>query len=323
VRRSRPRFWKATDPAAHETLHEALRTVALLLAPLCPLVSDELWSNLGGTGESVHLADWPEADAGAIDAGLERGMADARQLVTLGRAARTDAKLRVRQPLSRALVLVPGGRTLAPALVAEIADELNVKRVEPITDLTSLMDHTVVPNFRSLGPRLGPLMPKVKEALAGVDGGVVLRALETDGWYRFEVDGHEVELGPYDVEVRAVAHDELVLAEGAGYAIALDITVDDTLRREGLAREVVRALNDHRKALDLALSDRIEVVVFAEGTLAEAITEHRKWIAGEVLAVGLRVAPRAEAGDDAARFEIDGSPLAARVRSRADHGARG
>jgi isoleucyl-tRNA synthetase len=233
--------------------------------------------------------------------------------VTLGRAARTDAKLRVRQPLPRALVLVPGGRDLPPGLVAEVADELNVKRVEPITDLTSLMDHTVVPNFRALGPRLGPLMPKVKEALAGVDGSVVSRALESEGRYRIEVDGEEIELGPDDVEVRAIAHDELVLAEEGGYAVALDIAVDDELRREGLAREIVRALNDHRKARDLALSDRIDVVAFADGALADAITGHRDWIAGEVLAVSLTLSPLGDARDDAARLDIDGAPLAARV----------
>ena len=313
VRRSRPRFWKSADPAAHQTLHECLRTVALLLAPLCPFVSDELWGNLGGTGESVHLADWPQADTGAIDATLEVGMTDARQLVTLGRAARADAKIRVRQPLPRALVLLPAGRVLAPELVAEVADELNVKQIEPITDLASLMDHTVVPNFRLLGPRLGALMPKVKEALAGTDGGAVSHALETEGRFRFAVDGQDVELLPDDVEVRAVAHDELVLAEEGGYAVALDITVDDELRREGLARELVRALNDHRKALDLALSDRIRVEVFADSPIADALAEHRDWIGDEVLAVELGGSPFRTAGDDAVTFDIDGTPVAARV----------
>ncbi len=314
VRRSRPRFWKSADPAAHATLHECLRSVALILAPLCPFVSDELWGNLGGTGESVHLADWPVVDERALDHELEVGMADVRQLVTLGRAARTDARIRVRQPLPRALVLLPSGRTLDPELVAEVADELNVKVVEPIVDLTALMDHTVVPNFRALGPRLGPLMPKVKEALAGVDGGVVSRALERDGRYELEVDGHRVELGPDDLEVRAVAHDELVLAEEAGYAIALDITVDDDLRREGLARELVRAVNDHRKAIDLALSDRVEIVLYADSPVSDGAREHRDWIAGEVLAVDFEVETLAAAGDDSVRIDIDGMPIALHLR---------
>jgi isoleucyl-tRNA synthetase len=313
VRRSRPRFWKSADPAAHQTLHECLATVALLLGPLCPFVSDELWDNVGGTGESVHLADWPAADPSVVDTALEVGMADTRQLVTLGRAARTDAKIRVRQPLPRALVLVPGGRELDAELVAEVADELNVKHVETITDLASLMDHTVVPSFRRLGPRLGPLMPKVKEALAGVDGGVVSRALEADRRYAFEVDGQTVELLPDDVEVRAVAHDELVLAEENGYAVALDITVGADLRLEGLARELVRTLNDHRKALDLALSDRIRVQLHADSPISDALAAHGDWVAGEILAQQLDVASLADAGSDAVRFEVDGAPFAARV----------
>ncbi|HEY8216479.1 MAG TPA: isoleucine--tRNA ligase, partial [Acidimicrobiia bacterium] len=160
VRRSRSRFWRSADDDAHATLYECLRTVALLLAPLCPFVTDELWTNLGATGESVHLADWPHADAAAVDAGLERDVESARKVVTLGRAARTEAKIRVRQPLPRALVLLPGGAALPDDLLAEVADELNVKHVEQIVDLSGLLDHRVTPNFRRLGPRLGSLMPK-------------------------------------------------------------------------------------------------------------------------------------------------------------------
>ncbi len=235
VRRSRPRFWKSSDPAAHATLHEALATVSLLLAPLCPFVADELWGNLGGTGESVHLADWPDADDGAVDPELDTAVATVRQVVTLGRAARTDARLRVRQPLRRALVLLPDATALPDALVAEVADELNVKEVEAIRDLTGLLDYDVVPNFRALGPRVGPLMPRVKAALADADGRTVSDALEAEGVYRLELDGDMIEIGPDDIEVRAVAHEELVLAEEGGYAVALDITLDDDLRREGLA----------------------------------------------------------------------------------------
>jgi isoleucyl-tRNA synthetase len=314
VRRSRPRFWKSADPAAHATLHECLRTVALLLAPLCPFVSDEMYTNLDRhgdvDGESVHLGDWPEADLAAIDAELEAAVATARQVVTLGRAARTEAKLRVRQPLPRALVLLPGGAELTPELVDEVADELNVKQVEPILDLGGLLDHTVVPNFRALGPRVGPLMPEVKARLAATDGATVSDALERDGVYRLEVDGQTVELGPDDVEVRAVAHQELVLAEGGGYAVALDTVVDHTLRLEGVAREVVRAINDLRKALDLALSDRIGVALHADGVVYEAARTHGDWIADEVLADRWGVEPRADAPSNAHALELDGEPIA-------------
>jgi isoleucyl-tRNA synthetase len=310
VRRSRSRFWKSSDPDAHATLFEALRTVALLLAPLCPFVADELWSNLGGTGASVHLADWPEVDDDAIDAELEAAVATVRQIVTLGRAARTDAKIRVRQPLRRALVLLPDGGVLPDDLAAEVAEELNVKHVEAIRDLTGLLDYDVVPNFRALGPRVGPLMPKVKAALAAVDGRTVSEALERDGAYRLEIDGETIDIAPDDIEVRAVAHEELVLAEEAGSAVALDITLDDELRLEGLARELVRALNDLRKELDLSLSDRIQVALYADDTAAEAARVHGDWIAGEVLAVTWTVAPGADAPAGTTTLDLDGQPVA-------------
>ncbi|MCJ7670993.1 MAG: isoleucine--tRNA ligase [Acidimicrobiia bacterium] len=309
VRRSRARFWKASDPLAHATLHESLATVALLLAPLCPFVADELWGNLGGTGESVHLADWPVLDPSAIDPALEAAVGAVRQIVTLGRAARADAKMKVRQPLPRALVLVPDGMALSDELLAEIADELNVKAVETIGDLTGLLDYAVVPNFRRLGPRVGPLMPKVKAALAAVDGDAVSASIERNGVFTLEVDGETIEIGPDDVEIRAVAHAELVLAEEGGYAVALDISLDDDLRREGLARELVRTLNEYRKVIDLSLSDRIQVTLHADGPIAQAAQAYGPWIAGEVLAVEWTVASLAEASDDAVGLEVDGVPI--------------
>jgi isoleucyl-tRNA synthetase len=313
VRRSRSRFWKSSDPHAHATLHESLATVALLLAPLCPFVADELWGNLGGTGESVHLADWPEVDPTAIDSTLDAAVSAVRQIVTLGRAARADAKIKVRQPLPRALVLLPDGVALSDELAAEIAEELNVKRVETIGDLTGLLDYAVVPNFRRLGPRVGPLMPQVKAALASVSGGDVSESIERDGVFELAVGGETIEIGPEDVEIRAIAHEELVLAEEGGYAVALDIRLDDGLRLEGLARELVRTLNDHRKAIDLALSDRIRVTVFAEDAVADAARIHGDWIAGEVLAVAWTIAPLADAPDDAAALDVDGARITVRV----------
>jgi isoleucyl-tRNA synthetase len=295
------------------TLYECLRAITLLLAPLCPFVSDELWTNLGGTGESVHLADWPEVDATAIDPALEHDVDAARKIVTLGRAARTEARIRVRQPLPRALVLLPGAAELPAALLDEVADELNVKRVEQIVDLTGLLDHRVVPNFRRLGPRLGPLMPKVKEVLETLDGAAVSEAIERDGELRVEIDGTTVKLSVDDLEVRAVAHEELALVEEAGYAVALDTTVDEALRLEGVARELVRAVNDLRKALDLQLSDRIRVTVEADGRVAEAARRHEEWIAREVLATSWDVRSGARADDGSHALEIDGEAVAVAI----------
>jgi isoleucyl-tRNA synthetase len=305
VRRSRPRFWKEADAAAHATLHEVLRTVAQLLAPFTPFVADALHQAVGQTDGSVHLTDWPEPDTGAIDAGLEQEMALARDVVSLGLSARRESKLKVRQPLPRALVLLPAGATLGPEVAAEVADALNVKRLEPVATLEGLLDYSVVPNFRRLGPKVGKLVPRVKELLAAADGAAVRRALEADGRYALDVDGTVVELDAEDVEVRASSHEELALAQEGATAVALDTTVDHPLRLEGLARELVRALNDQRKAAGLEIADRIRVQLRAVGELTEAVEAHRDWIAGEVLAVDLALTDAALPDE----LEVEGAPV--------------
>jgi isoleucyl-tRNA synthetase len=280
VRRSRPRFWKASDPAAHATLHHALVTTAQLLAPFAPFLSDEIYVTL--TGESsVHLSDWPEP-VGAHDPALAAHMEAGRRLVALGRAARTDAKVRVRQPLARAMVLHPGA-TLGPEVATEVAGELNVKALDDVDTLSGLMSWTVVPNFRALGPRLGPRVNEVKAALAAADGSELAQRLETDGF----VDVAGERLGPDDVEVRAVRHEAFALAEEGGWAVALDLELDDDLRREGLARELVRALNDLRKEVGLDIADRIRLVIAADGPVADALAAHRDYVMAEVLAIEL------------------------------------
>jgi isoleucyl-tRNA synthetase len=313
VRRSRPRFWAATggDPAAHATLHQSLVVTVQLLAPFCPFLADELYVRLTGE-ESVHLADWPTADPAVSDdgAGL-RGpnavageMEAARRLVALGRTARAEARMRVRQPLRRALLLHPGV-ALSDAVRAEVADELNVKAIEDVTSLAELMTWRVVPNFRALGPRLGARVSAVKAALADADGSEVRRALESQGWV--EVAGER--LGPDDLEVRADRHEELALAQDGGWAVALDLELDDELQREGTAREFIRAVNDLRKRLGLALTDRVRIRVHGAGRrLREALETHRSWVAAEVLATELVLADGP--GDGAAHaIEIDGEAL--------------
>ena len=297
VRRSRPRFWKSNDPAAHATLYECLVKVSQLLAPFCPFLADAIYTPL--TGEtSVHLSDWP-TPLGRADAALAEQVAASRRLVALGRAARTEAKVKVRQPLGRALLLHPG-LELDPAIEDEIRSELNVKRLERIDTLSGLMTWTVIPNFRTLGPRLGPRVNEVKAALAAADGSELQRQLEADGFV--EVAGERLEAD--DVEVRADRHQDFALAEAEGWAVALDLDVDDTLRREGQARELVRALNDLRKDLGFAIADRVVATVTVGEGLQAALDAHRDWIAGEILATGLVDGPGER------RLDVDGSAVA-------------
>ncbi|HEX2564451.1 MAG TPA: DUF5915 domain-containing protein, partial [Acidimicrobiales bacterium] len=302
VRRSRPRFWKADDPDAHATLHHALVVTSKLLAPLCPFLADELYVALTGD-VSVHLADWP-LPTGRSDPALAEQMGAARRLVALGRAARTDAKARVRQPLRRALLLHPGV-SLGREALDEIASELNVKALDDVDTLSGLMSWTIVPNFRALGPRLGPRVNDVKRALAEADGSALQRRLEADGF--IEVAGER--LTPADVEVRADRHEEFALADDGGWAVALDLELDDDLRREGLARELVRSLNDLRKDVGLDIADRVVLAIDADDAVWAALDAHRDYVTSEVLAVGLK---RSQAGG-AHALRVDGHDVAVTI----------
>ena len=300
VRRSRPRFWKASDPNAHATLHRCLVATAELLAPFTPFLAEEMWTHLTG-GLTVHGADWPEAGDHA-DADLSAEMRAARTLVALGRAARTEVKMKVRQPLAKALLLHPGV-TLRDAVRAEIADELNVKALEDIETLGGIVQREVVPNFRLLGPRLGQKVNEVKQALASADGTRLADELDAHGF--IEIAGERIDAG--EVEVRADKRSDVALAQEGTYAVALDLELDDELRLEGVAREVVRSVNDLRKDAGFAIADRVRAVLGAVGVVASAVERHGDWIAGEVLATELTVG---EPGAVTGTIVIDGDTSA-------------
>jgi isoleucyl-tRNA synthetase len=207
----------------------------------------------------------------------------ARQLVALGRAARTDAKVKVRQPLRRALLLHPGV-SLSADVAREVSDELNVKSLEDVESLTDLISWTVVPNFRTLGPRLGSKVNQVKQALASADGSALKRQLDAQGWC--EVAGER--LSADDVEVRATQHDDFALAQEGAWAVALDLEIDEALRVEGVARELVRAVNDLRKEQGFDIADRVVLTIAGSERVEAALDAHGGDVAGEVLATEVR-----------------------------------
>ena len=225
----------------------------------------------------------------------------------MGRAARADAKLGVRQPLPRAIALLTSGEQLRDDVAREIKDELNVKQLEVVESLEGLLSYRVVPNFRALGPRLGKLAPRVKARLEHVDGGEVKRAFDEQGSFTLNVDGEDVKLEPTDVEIRAEQHEDLTLAQDGPHAVALDLTLDDDLRAEGRAREIIRAVNDRRKGSGFALADRITVVLRSTDRICEAARRHGEWIATEVLATSFDILE--ESLEGAPDAMIDGEPL--------------
>ncbi len=285
VRRSRPRFWKSSDTAAHATMHECLSLIATMLAPFCPFISDELDRNLVGDGLSVHLRDWPTVDTAAIDDDLESEMTIARQLTSLGRSARADAKVGVRQPLRKIITVLPRDAFMRAEVQREIEIELNVRTVEEVANLEGLLSYRVVPNFRLLGPRLGGQLPAVKQALADVDGAAVREAFEQQQSFLITVDGTEFSFTDLELEVRAEQHAELALVQDGGFAVALDLQLDDELRAEGFAREVVRYINDQRKQLGFAIADRIATSLEIAPEVVGAVEAHLDYIKNETLSV--------------------------------------
>jgi isoleucyl-tRNA synthetase len=317
VRRSRRRFWR-TDPgappedslAAHATLLEVLVELSLLLAPLCPFVADHLWRALTGSGDecSVHLADWPivaggpTVAGGRIDPVLEAEMAQARRLVSLGRAARAEAGVKVRQPLAKALVFVPLG---APRLLeGVVSDELNVDQVEVVADVSHVLHFELVPNFKVLGPRLGDLVQGLRKALATVDGAAAAATLEGGGSLVLDVGGRSVELGPGDVALRVKAQPGFAVSRQGNEVVALDLALSDELRARGLARDLIRQVQDLRKQVGFEVSDRIVVHLVALDDLEPLFG----LVGTEVLATEVRTgAPEPYAGSGWA-LELEGHP---------------
>jgi isoleucyl-tRNA synthetase len=187
-----------------------------------------------------------------------------------------------------------------------------VKQLETVTSLEGLLDYSVVPNFRRLGPKVGKLMPKVKALLADADGATVRDAL-AHGGFDLEVDGTTIRLEPDDLDVRATSHEEFALAEDGGVAVALDTRLDDDLRLEGLAREVIRMLNDHRKATGLEISDRIVVWLRAPGDVGAAVSLHQGWVAGEVLATELHLGADAPGAGSYEQIAVGGTTVDVKI----------
>ncbi len=293
VRRSRRRFWdgpgSADGSAAFATLYESLETLTRLMAPMTPFLTDYVWGVLRADDSpaSVHLDSWPQADTGLIDERLSEQMALARRLVELGRSARAAAVVRVRQPLARALVGAAGFDSLPAELRAQVADELNVRELDTVAAVAEgLVDYTVKPNYRALGSRFGKGTPAVAAAIEAADPAKLAAELSSGAKATVEVDGSPVSLGPDDVIVTQVPRSGWAVASGAGETVALEITITPGLRREGLAREVVRLVQDARKSDGLDVSDRISLRwSTADPELAAALTEHAPMISAEVLAV--------------------------------------
>jgi isoleucyl-tRNA synthetase len=307
VRRSRRRFWEA-DAAAFATLQRCLVTVAKLLAPLTPFLADEIYDNLDGSEPSVHLSDYPEPDAALRDDALEWEMGVARDAVELGRAARAQARVKVRQPLGEAVIVAaPRERAAIERFGELVRDELNVRRLRYVSEAEELGRFEVRPNYRVLGPRFGKRMPLVADAVAALDGARAAATLREGGTVGVEVDGSEHPLSADDLQLVLQPLEGYQVERSGSHAVALNLELDDDLRGEGLAREVVHSVQAARKAAGLEVSDRVALRLAGDSGLLEAVRTHERYVAGETLAVS--VAYDGAGPDDWRTVEIEGREL--------------
>jgi isoleucyl-tRNA synthetase len=298
VRLSRDRFWRsgasADKQAAYRTLYECLTRVTLLLAPFTPFLAEALYQQLvrpvdAQAPESVHLCPWPGSRRDAIDEKLLQGMDVARRAVDLGRQARATAKIKTRQPLALASI-----RTRTPSDDAAITrfrdlvlEELNVKDVRVVGLDATFIEYALRPNLPRLGPRYGKQMSVVRAALAAADARVVAAAVAAGTPFDVRANGQSFTLEPDDVLVDSKSAQGFAFAEGEGMLVALDTRISRELLLEGVAREVVRAVQDARKQAGLDVSDRILLRLEAAGDTAEAIAQFTDFIKRETLAVEL------------------------------------
>jgi isoleucyl-tRNA synthetase len=300
VRRNRRRFWKGDldddKRAAYATLHEVLTTLCRLMAPITPHLADEMWDNLvagvdAGHPDSVHLTDAP-APAGRADAAVNQAVALARRTVALGRAARAASGVRTRQPLPTVHVKLPAAARGAlgsdPAtdaeLTSEIIDELNVRAMELLPDASELIERTLYPLLPVLGPRHGKAVGTIMAAARSGDW-----TLNDDG----TVTAGGITLQPDEFQLTARARAGHEVAEDGDLLVALDTTIDDDLAAEGLAREVAHRLQALRRSAGYEISDRVRVAVGADLAVVDRLAAHREWLADELLATSVLLAPGA------------------------------
>lgn len=301
VRRSRPRFWSPEKDSpdkldAYWTLYESLVTVTKLIAPFTPFIAETFWQNLAGVFagtavESVHLCDYPAPITEQIDTKLSEQMQLLKTLASLGRNARMSAKLKVRQPLAEVVVLLTD--TEHQAWLEEhdglLRNELNVEKITYTSD-DQYIEYRVSPNFQRLGPRLGKHMPHVKKAIANMSGADLMQQLSEHQKVILEIGGETVELDNEDLQVTIQAREGWIAASehSLGCVVVLNAELTPELIRKGYARDLVRYVNDRRKALDCEYNDKIELAIEnADQQVTLAVDENRDLVMQETQAVSL------------------------------------
>ena len=321
LRRSRQRYWKSeldTDKQdAYATLYESIVTVTNLAAPFVPFMAEEIYQNLvrGPFGderaESVHLCDYTIADEAVIDRKLSEEMAMVRNIVSLGLRVRTDHKLKVRQPLSRAEVVLPNEqqRAALSGYANLISEELNVHEVVFVGEGQEHVRYLVRPNYRRLGPRLGKKMPAAKMAFQAVDAAELRRQLLETGSASIQLNGETLALEAEDVEVRVEAAEHYAAAGDQTTVVVLSCELTDELRDEGLYRELLHRVQSLRKELDVEFTERIEVWISGSERVRRILEANRDHFMSEALCTSLTTEGEAPEGGDRRELTVDGEEI--------------
>lgn len=322
VRLNRKRFWggEMNDDklSAYQTLFTCLKTVALLIAPVSPFFADRLYTDLTAatTGEStsVHLADFPVADESVINKALEEEMKMAQDITSMVLALRRKANLKVRQPL--AMIMVPvmseAQKNSVEAMSALIKNEVNVKEIKFVGNDEGVLVKKVKPDFKKLGPKFGKIMKLLAAQITAMSQHDIIE-FEKQGKFAFTVNGEEAVVELSDVEVISEDIPGWLVANEGSLTVALDITVSDELRREGIARELVNRIQNIRKSQGFEITDKIDVVVTPNAAIDEAVREYADYIGRQVLAESVTIAEIADA--DRTPLDMDEYPdLSASVK---------
>ena len=313
LRRSRRRFWssktkeKGRDKwSAYHTVDVALQAVSRMMAPIAPFFAEWLYRELTDGPASVHLARFPDILEDAVDEDLEHRMKIARTVSSTARSLRSQAGINIRQPLARLLVVT--GADLTPEVVELVAtviqSEVNVKALEYIEDSSAVVKHSVKPNYRRLGKRLGKDMKRVASAISLLDATSAAR-YHVDRKLTVKVNGDVFELGPTDLDVRVDGVEGWIVGQSEGITVALDTRLTHELISEGLARECINRIQSQRKLAGYEVTDRILVYYDATDDMAQAMEKHAAWIRNETLAHALTRDDN-PAGDAVASFDVGG-----------------
>lgn len=303
VRLNRSRFWDG-DLAANQTLYQSLKTVALLMAPIAPFYADMLYRDLTGSDTSVHLAAYPKADEAAIDSKLENRMAIAQQITSMVLSLRRKKNLKVKQPLTAIMipVLDEAQKQDIEAVADLIMSEVNVKGINYVGGDAGILVKRIKPDFKKLGPKFGKNMKAAAQALTSLEQSQIAQ-FEKDGKIALTLNGEEAVVELADVEVISEDIPGWLVANDGNITVALDITITDDLRKEGIARELVNRIQNVRKSKDFNITDRIVVKITPDEHVNDAVAQFKDYIAKQVLAVAIELAP--VEGTDVIALDMD------------------